>query len=352
MQTIAKTSPYIRKQTSVKRMMVDVLIALIPVVAFATYRFGLTFISKALIASFIAIVVEAVAFGLMKEKAESLKDIFKKFTVNNIAPPVITALIFVLTLPDKIPFAVVIVGILFAMIIGKMIFGGLGKNVFNPAGIGRAFVALAFAGLFAGTYSGVDAVAGVTALGGDFNTILASYSLSDLFFGNIPGSMGEISALAIIIGGIYLVIRKSADFRIILSSLLSFALLILIAGLVLHPGRAFQFLLFNILSGGFLFGIVFMATDPITSPYTRPGRLIYGALIGLLVALIRLFGVLPEGMVFALVIANGFVPLIDYRKWSTNLYKPKFIIGYTLTLAVIALIVFAGVGGFVAWIIH
>lgn len=346
MQTIAKTSPYIKKETSVKRMMIDVLIALIPVVVFAAYRFGFTFIAKALVAIIIAIAVEAIAFGLMKDKNETLKSRFEKYTVNNVVVPIITAVIFVLTLPDQISFVVVIVGIIFAMAIGKMIFGGLGKNIFNPAGIGRAFVALAFAGLFAGTYSNIDAVAGVTALGGNFSTILASYSLSDLFFGNVPGSMGEISALAIIIGGVYLIIRKSADFRIILSSLLSFALLILIAGLVLHPGSAFEFLLFNILSGGFLFGIVFMATDPITSPYTRPGRLVYGALIGTLVALIRLFGALPEGMVFALVIANGFVPLIDYRKWSTNIYKPKFIIGYTITLAVLALIVFAGVGGF------
>lgn len=157
MQAIAKTSPYIRKQTSVKRMMIDVLIALIPVVVFATYRFGLTFISKAIVASVIAVLVEAVAFGLMRNSGPKFKSRLKGFTINNIVPPIITALIFVLTLPDQIPFAVVVVGILFAMIIGKMIFGGLGRNIFNPAGIGRAFVALAFAGLFAGTYSGVDA---------------------------------------------------------------------------------------------------------------------------------------------------------------------------------------------------
>lgn len=346
MQSIAKTSPYIRKATSTKRMMIDVLIALIPVVAFAVYRFKLDFLSRALIAVVIAVITEAVCFGLMKEKEETYKDRFQKFTVNNIVPPIITALIFVLTLPNKISLVVVIAGILFAMVIGKMIFGGLGRNIFNPAGIGRAFVALAFASLFAGTYGDVDSIAGVTALGGNFPEILATYSLGDLFFGNIPGSMGEISALAIIIGGVYLLIRRAADYRIIASALGVFTLFMLVAGIGLGVESVLNYTLFHLLSGGLLFGVVFMATDPITSPYTRQGRLIYGALIGGLVAIIRLFGALPEGMVFALVIANGFVPLIDYRKWSTNIYRKKFIIGYAVVIVITALIVFAGVGGF------
>lgn len=346
MQAVNKTSPYIRKATSTKRMMIDVLIALIPVVAFAIYRFKGEFIFKALIAVVIAILVEAIAFGLMKEKNESLEERFKKYTVNNVVPPIITALIFVLTLPNAISLVVVIIGILFAMIVGKMIFGGLGRNIFNPAGIGRAFVALAFAGLFAGAYGGIDAIAGVTALGGSFPNILASYSLGDLFFGNVPGSMGEISALAIIIGGIYLLVRRAADYRIMASALAVFTLLIAVSGLVVYPDDVFMYTMYHLLSGGLLFGVVFMATDPITSPYTRQGRLIYGALIGALVAIIRLFGALPEGMVFALVIANGFVPLIDYRKWSTNVYRLKFIIGYAVVIVIVALIVFAGMGGF------
>ena len=346
MQALFKTSPYIRKTTSTKRMMIDVLIALIPVVAFAAYRFKGEFIFKALVASILAILVEAVAFGLMKEKTETLEQRFRKYTINNIVPPIITALIFVLTLPNAIPFVVVIVGILFAMIVGKMIFGGLGRNIFNPAGIGRAFVALAFAGLFVGAYGGIDSIAGVTALGGSFPDILANYSLSDLFFGNVPGSMGEISALAIIIGGIYLLVRRAADHRIMFSALGVFTLLIAISGFVYHPNDVFMYTMYHLLSGGLLFGVVFMATDPVTSPYTRQGNLIFGALVGALVAIIRLFGALPEGMVFALVIANGFVPLIDYRKWSTNYYKLKFVIGYVVAIAIVSLIVFAGVGGF------
>ncbi|MDY0276588.1 MAG: RnfABCDGE type electron transport complex subunit D [Acholeplasma sp.] len=346
MQIIAKTSPYIRKATSTKRMMVDVLIALIPVIGFAIYKFQFDFILRALVASVLAVGLEALAFGLMKERDETWKDRFKKYTINNIVPPIITALIFVLTLPSKVDYYAVIIGITFAIIIGKMIFGGLGRNIFNPAGIGRVFVAVAMGGLM-GSY--VDNVSGATALTNTWSpSLLNDFSLVDLFIGNVPGSMGEISALAILIGAVYLVVRRSADFRVIVSGLLSFTLLMLVAGLGLkHEGMdLINFVLYQVLAGGLLFGLVFMATDPVTSPYTRPGRLIFGLIIGSLVAIIRLFGSFPEGMVFALVTANMFVALIDYKKWTTNVYTKKFIIGYSVAIVVIAIIVFLGTGGF------
>ncbi|WP_162140251.1 RnfABCDGE type electron transport complex subunit D [Haploplasma axanthum] len=346
MQAVVKTSPYIRKATSTKRMMVDVLIALIPVIAFAIYRFKFDFVLRALLASVLAVGLEALAFGLMKEKNETWKERFKKYTVNNVVPPIITALIFLLTLPSNISFYVIIIGVVFAILIGKMIYGGLGKNIFNPAGIGRVFVGLTFASFF--VYQGLDDIAGATALSTPYADVLKSYSFLDLFLGNVPGSSGEISALAILIGGAYLIIRRSADYRVILAGLLSFALFMCVAGLGLGYGfnETIKYTLFHILSGGLLFGLVFMATDPITSPYTRPGRLIFGLIIGLLVAAIRLFGSYPEGMVFAIVIANAFVPLIDYKKWTTNIYTKKFIIAYSVSIVVLALIVFAGVGGF------
>lgn len=342
MQAISQTSPYVRKATSTKRMMIDVLIALIPVVAWAIYRFKFDFILRALVATALAVLIEAVAFGLMKEKDETWGQRFKnKYTVNNIVPPIITGLIFVLTIPSKASYYVVILGVLFAMVIGKMIFGGLGKNIFNPAGLGRAFVALAVGSLL-GDYIGVDGTSGGTQLGG------SSYTIWQLFIGNIPGSMGEISALAIIIGGLYLLIRRSADFRVILSSLISFAVFTVVAliGQGVKGTSILTDLVIQILSGGFLFGIVFMATDPVTSPYTRPGRVIFGTIIGALVVLIRVFGSLPEGMVFALLIANAFVALIDYKRWTTNLYTKKFVIGYSIVFVLLAVAIFAGVGGF------
>jgi electron transport complex protein RnfD len=346
MEIVRQTSPYIRKETSTKRMMADVLIALIPVMLFAIYRFQFDFITKAIVASILGVGLEALSFMLTRPKTQTVKERFEQdYTINNVIPPIITALIFVLTLPSKISIYVVIIGTIFAILIGKMIFGGLGKNIFNPAGIGRVFVALAFASLFSGTYtSGLDSISGVTALQGSMTT----YTLSDLFFGNIPGSMGEVSALAILIGAAYLLIRRSADFRVMLSGILSFTFMILVAGIAqgFEFSELMHYTLYHVLSGGLLFGLVFMATDPVTSPYTRPGRLIFGLMIGSLVALIRLFGALPEGMVFALVIANAFVALIDYRKWTTNLYTKKFIIGYAITAVVLLLVVFIGMGGF------
>lgn len=347
MIAVKKTSPYIRKETSTKRMMTDVLIALIPLLVFAVYKFSYTYLLKIIVASLVAVVAEFVAIMLMhKEKGITFKQTVKdNYTVNNIVPPIITAIIFLFTLPNTINYYVIILGVLFAIVVVKMIFGGLGQNVLNPAGAARIFVGLALAKFF--TYESIDGLAGSTALGTEYPAIFYSYSLLDLFVGNIPGSSGEISKLAIIIGGMYLLIRRSADYRVVVSSLLSFSIFILFAGLGKGLGvDSFRFTLYHLLSGGLLFGVFFMATDPVTSPYTRPGRLIFGLIIGSLVALIRLFGSLPEGMVFALVIANIFVGLIDYKKWTSNVYTKKFAVGYALSIIIITLIVYAGVGGF------
>lgn len=345
--TVRKTSPYIRKETSTKRMMVDVLIALMPLVAYGIYQYRFEFFLKLILASVLAIAAEAFGFMLMKDKDQSIKDRFReKYTINNVIPPVITAIIFLMTLPSSIPYVVVVVGILFAILIGKMIFGGLGKNVFNPAGLARIFVGLSFGSLF--VYASVDGVTGATALGQSFPEVLNSISFSELFFGLIGGSSGEINKLAILLGGAYLLIRRAADWRVVVTPLLTVAGLMLVAGIAQGFGTnlLFKYVLYHLLSGGLLFGIFFMATDPITSPYTSRGRLIYGLIIGSLVVLIRLFGNLPEGMVFALLVANIFVPVIDYKRWTKSYYTKNYIIGYAISVIVIALIVFAGMGGF------
>lgn len=345
--TVKRTSPFIRKETSTKRMMIDVLIALMPLVAFGLLQYQFKFLFKILIASALAVLAEAGASVLMREKGTTVKEYFEnRYTINNVVPPIITAIIFVLTLPSTIPYFVVVIGILFAILVGKMIFGGLGRNIFNPAGLGRIFVGLTFAGFF--IYTNIDGSTGSTALGQGFLETLNNLSFKEMFFGLMGGSTGEINKFAILLGGSYLLVRRAADWRIVVSAILSFAFLFLIAGLAQNLGSAliFKYVLYHLLSGGFLFGIFFMATDPITSPYTGPGRLIYGLLIGTLVVLIRLFGNLPEGMVFALLIANTFVPLIDYKRWTRSTYSRNFIIGYSITIVVIALVVFAGMGGF------
>jgi len=356
MQTIKQTSPYIRKAVSTKRMMIDVLIALIPVVAFAIYRFGWDAVIRIIVALVVMVGLEAIAFGMMHKPSKSekfierLKSRYADYSINNITSPSVSAIIFALLVPSQLPIYAVVVGAAFGIIIVKMLFGGLGSNIFNIAAAGRIFIALALTSMFDGTYVGVDLVAGGTALtaygsGLGFPQLLNSYPISDLFFGNIPGAMGEISTFAILIGAIYLLIRKSADYRVMVSSVGTFALLMFIVGLKLYPDQSLQFLMFQLFSGGLMFGVVFMITDPVTSPVTRPGRWLYGILVGALIVLIRLFGAYPEGVAFALLFANMFVPLIDYPKWSTNKFKPAYLIGVFVVLILLGLIVFFGVGG-------
>lgn len=345
-----QTSPYIRKETSTKRMMLDVIIALLPVTGFAIYRFGMGALIRILLAVFIMIALELLFVGLFSKTREgnSFKEKFlssyKNVSINNITAPAVTGLIYALLLPDKISLYVVVIGSIFAIVVTKMLFGGLGANLFNPAASGRIFASVALGGFFTTqAYTGI--VSGSTALGigGGFDNALAVYSLKDLFLGNVPGTMGEISALAILMGLAYLLIRRAADFRVVLAGLGSFVLLIFFAGLKIANGRVLEYVLFHVLSGGLLFGLTFMVTDPVTSPVTRPGRVLYGMLIGVLVVLVRLFGSFPEGMAFAILIGNAFVPLIDLPKWSNNKYKPMFVVAMAVAMAILSLVVYLAV---------
>ncbi len=357
MQAVKKTSPYIRKDVTTNRMMTDVLIALIPVVFFAVFRFGADALWRVIIAVVVMVGLEALAFGMMHapdKKAESfidkLKSRYTSFTINNITIPAVSAVIFAMLVPSKLPLYAVAVGAAFGIVVGKMLFGGTGSNIFNPAAVGRIFIALALTQMFSGAYTDVDLIAGGTALsairtGLPFPDVLNSYALSDLFFGFIPGAMGEVSFLAILIGGIYLVVRKSADYRVMLSAVLTFVLLMTVAAFALHPDHVFTFVLYQLFSGGLLFGVVFMITDPVTSPVTRPGRIIFGMMVAAITVLIRLFGAYPEGVAFALLFSNMFVPLIDFPKWSTNKIRPAFLGGLALVLVLLSAIVFFGTGG-------
>jgi Na+-translocating ferredoxin:NAD+ oxidoreductase subunit D len=356
MQMIKQTSPFVRKTISTKRMMTDVIIALIPVVLFSIYRFGMDSVIRILVSVVVMVGLEAIAFGMMHKPDNSekylirLKSRYKDYTINNVVIPIVSGIIFAMLIPSKLPIYAVVVGAAFGIIVAKMLFGGTGANIFNIAATGRVFIGLALTDMFSGKYVGVDLVAGGTALttlkgGLGFPGALNSYSILDLFMGNIPGSMGEISALAILIGGAYLFIRRSADYRGPLSALITFVILMTLVGLKLYPDAVFSYVLFQLFAGGLLFGLVYMITDPVTSPVTRPGRWLFGLLVGALVVLIRLFGAYPEGVAYALLIANMFVPLIDYYKWANNKFKPGFIIGYVVILIALGLVVYFGVGG-------
>jgi len=222
----------------------------------------------------------------------------------------VTGVLVALVLPPGIPLYAAALGSVFAIVVGKQLFGGLGKNIFNPALIGRAFLVAAYPVLMT-TWTdpvGFDAVTSATPLAA------AKFSgemtpLWRLFIGNISGSLGETSALALIVGGLYLLVKGYMDWRIPAGAIASLlALSALIWGL--NP-EVFSPPLFHLLAGGFLIGAIFMATDPTTSPVTKSGRWIFGIGVGVITLVIRTWGGYPEGVMFSILLMNAFRPLID-----------------------------------------
>jgi electron transport complex protein RnfD len=334
MKLVPQSAPYIRKPVSVARMMTDVIIALLPVTVFAMIQNGWSSIYVLLLSLVTMIGSELIANMFIKwPRGMKFKELFSKdgfdklkegYTINNFLAPTISALIYALILPAKCAPYIVFVGALFGMVIGKMVFGGLGKNVFNPAAVGRIFVAICFGSKLNEAYPNqvtFDVAAGATPLGftktssGLALNAIGNYSLLDLFLGNVPGCMGEVSALCILIGGIYLFYRKSADIRAALSYLLSFGVVMFAAVVtesIVKSGNIMEMWAYQMLSGGLLFGAVFMVTDPVTSGTTKFSRIAFGITAGLLTALIRVIGAYPEGVAFSILIANMLAPCFDY----------------------------------------
>ena len=238
----------------------------------------------------------------------------------------VTNFLFALSLPPTIPIWIAIVGICFGVIFGKMVFGGFGRNVFNPALTGRAFIYISFGkelnSMFVPSFSGFPGGFAAFLHGGAADAVSAATPLAqlssgkkpdlfDLIFGPTAGSIGETAGILIILGGLYLMFSKTANFRIILSGIVSFITLQTIfyftdQGVYANP-------VYYMFAGSFLFAIMFMATDPVSaSQTTNLGRWIYGAIIGLLSVLIRNFSIWPEAMTFSILLANTFAPLIDY----------------------------------------
>ncbi|AIO18804.1 Electron transport complex protein RnfD [Candidatus Izimaplasma bacterium HR1] len=342
---IRKTSPYLRRpQASVSRMMRDVVIALLPITIFAIYSFGMDAVKILSTAIISMVLAEYFYYQIVdKIKGETFKFKNKSFTLYNFSA-LTSGLIYGLTLPDQTPIWVVAVSGILGIFLAKLIFGGLGQNVFNPAAVARVIVVVNFAIAYgshtadfalAGT---VDGMSGATALqytnfaytsdAGQMITnafnpaVLDNFSLMNLFTGmGIPGSLGEVSAILLILGGIYLALRTSFEVRIPLAYV---GTVFLLAGVVaIQQGLGLWYPVYHVLSGGLLFGAIFMATDPITSPITKPGRIYFGFGLGVITFFIRLFGALPEGVVFSILIMNMFVPTFDYFKWSKSRFTNK-----------------------------
>ena len=290
-------APHIRSNASTTSIMLDVAIALIPSLVFGIYNFGL----RALIIILIC-VVSCIASEYLYEK------LMKKPVTVGDCSALVTGLILAVNLPSTVPFWLPVIGGAFAIIVVKMLFGGLGQNFMNPALAARCFLLISFTSLMT-NFPVVDGVSSATPL-----TSLKSGGSADLlkmFLGTHSGCIGETSAAAILIGAGYLLFRKVISIKIPLSVVLSSAAFIALFSALNGSTVTVQYLLTQICGGGLLSGAVFMATDYVSSPATAPGKIIFGILIGYLTALFRIYGGSAEGVSYAIILANLTTPLIE-----------------------------------------
>lgn len=287
---------------TIQTMMRDVLIALAPMVLSAIYFFH-WYAVKQLLTCVAAALLAEMLFTRMRGRKANLGDL----------SAVVTGVILGLSLPGTAPWYVGVIAAAIAMGIGKIVFGGLGMNIFNPAMVGRAFVMIAFAGSMAASgyvasRLNIDIMSQATPLNAH-KQLGAVVSLQSLFWGNTNGSLGETSALACLLGGLFLCIRRVASWEIPAGVLLSTFVIAGAANLMnlSSPWTVAH----HLLGGALLFGAFFIATDPVTSPLTPGGKWIFGMGIGALVMLLRLFSGYPEGVMFAVLLMNSLTPLIN-----------------------------------------
>lgn len=296
---IVTASPHLHSANSTPRIMRDVLIALAPAFAFSVYAYGLSAIITTVVAIASCLLFEWLINRFMLKRGNTLPDY----------SATVTGLLLAFNLPAGISPWIVVLGALVAIGVGKMSFGGLGRNPFNPALVGRVFLLISFPVQMT-TYQTFDGVSGATPL-----AILKEQGvgalppINDMLFGFHGGSMGEIAGLLLILGGIYLLIRKVITWHIPVAVIATMALFSGIMYLV--DPSVYSSPVFQIFAGGALLGAIFMATDYVTSPMSKAGMIIYGVGIGALTILIRQWGAYPEGMSFAILIMNACVPLIN-----------------------------------------
>lgn len=304
-------SPHIHTANTTSRAMIHVLVALVPSIAVALWHFGLPALEVLLISTASCMGVEWLVTRYMLHRPSTLAD----------GSAALTGVLLALNLPSSLPWWMIVAGAIMAIGIAKMAFGGLGCNIFNPALVGRVFLLISFPVAMTSwpmpqsAFPLADGSTGPTILSifkeGAAGSQLPAYT--DMLLGNIGGSMGEVSAAALLLGFAYLLAVRVIKAWIPLSIIAGLAIIDLIAGFPIIP---------DILSGGLLLGAIFMATDYVTSPMTTKGMVFYGLLIGIITASIRRWGAYPEGMSFAILLMNGCTPLID-RYFRPRRYSPK-----------------------------
>ena len=296
MKLTVACSPHIRGNFRTRRIMLDVVLALVPAMAVGIWMHGI----RSLIVTAVSI-VSCVGFewlySLVTKKRNTIVD----------GSAVVTGMLLAMTLPATVPYWLMILGSGFAILFVKCLCGGLGQNVFNPALSARGFMMLV-APAYMVRFEGLDGVTAATPLHHMVMPALPEETVLDMFLGNCPGSIGEVSALALLIGGAYLVYRKVISVRIPAAYLGTVAVLTLVFA---KTGNPVTWMLYSLFSGGVMLGAIFMATDYATSPVTPVGQVVYGIGCGALTVLFRYFGLFPEGVTYAILLMNAFVWLID-----------------------------------------
>ena len=292
------SAPHVRAKDSTSRVMLYVIIALLPTSLFGIFNFGY----KALVLILLTIascLTSEWIFDKIVHKKNSLPDL----------SAVVTGLLLALNLPAGLPWWEAVIGSVFAIVIVKMLFGGLGQNFMNPALGGRCFLLIAFAADMTNFSSAkFEAYSGATPLGMIRNEGLSSVNIMDMLTGKIPGTIGETSVIAILIGAIFLILMGVIDLKIPASYIITFAVFMFIFG---ADRFNTTYVVAELCGGGLMLGAFFMATDYVTSPITPMGQILFGICCGLLTGIFRCFGANAEGVSFAIILSNLLVPLIE-----------------------------------------
>ena len=303
------SNPHVRDKMTTSRIMQLVALALLPTTLFGIWNFGF----RALLVVLVT-VASSVFFEWLYDRL-----MHKKNTINDFSA-VVTGLLLALNMPPQIPLWMPVLGSAFAIIVVKQLFGGLGQNFMNPALAARCFLMISFAGKMTdfavdklSGYHCIDTVTGATALAELKNSGFTADSISvkNLFIGNIHGTIGETSAIAILIGAVILLAFKVIDLKIPLTYIGSFAVFVILYMLGTGKGFDVNYLFSHLFGGGLMLGAWFMATDYVTTPITPKGQLLYGCCLGVATAIFRLFGGSAEGVSYAIIFCNLLVPLIE-----------------------------------------
>ena len=296
MKLTVASSPHIRGDFRTSRIMLDVVLALVPALLVGIWQFGLRALGVTAV-SICAAVVSEWLYSVVTKTRNTIID----------GSAIVTGLLLAMTLPHTVPYWLVVAGNVFAIILVKALCGGLGQNIFNPALSARCMMMIVYpVGMV--RYLGVDGVTAATPLHHMVMPALPTESVLDMFLGNCPGSIGEISALALLAGGAYLVIRKVISVRIPAAYIGTVAVLTLVFAKTDAP---VLWMLYSLFSGGLMLGAIFMATDYASSPATPVGQVIYGIGCGILTVFFRYNGLFPEGVTYAILIMDAFVWVID-----------------------------------------